>query len=364
MSEQTIEQEKQGRQLLKTHNYTEARQVFAAALLLAPDNSGLLIGMAETLRLLKDFTAAVGYYQQALERDPLNLTAVRGFGDAMRGLRQFEVAIEYWKKFLLLKGSGDVFVLTRIADCYKTINMKDESQKHYQQALDLNPHNRYALIGLADLFHKHGLELQAIHYYEKAIASGVTLINILTIVGNLYYRQGNYETAMIYYEKTLAQEPENSYALYGLGNCYRWKSDYRKAVELWERILEKNTGTEVLLTRLGDAYRNLGQFQAAERVYTDNLAKGYNKYSLVGMIKLHSLQSRMQEACDCYDELLRNEGGEDRKIYSDVGEMLIKRHEINQAQQFFCHVLHRQKEHPAVCNLIEDRLKSLEAYAE
>ena len=359
MRKQLVELSKHGRHLLKNHYYAEARQVFEEALLLAPDNLYFMTGMGDTLRLQKDFPAAAGYYRQVLEIAPCNPFALRGIGDTMHGLQQYGDAIEFWKKYLHLKGYRDVFVLTRIADCYKTLKNNEESQTYYKKALALKANDRYALIGLADLYHKRGMELPAIEYYEKALANGVTLINILTIVGSLHYRQGNHEKARIYFEKTLVQDPGNTFALYGLGNYYRWKNDYLRAVELWEKILEKTAGTVNLLTRLGDAYRNLGQYEAAERAYKNNLDKGYDMFSMAGMIKLCCLQSRMNEACDFYDELLRNEG-EDRNVFADAGELLIQRNEHSLALQFYRHARQRQKEHLAVSRIIDEHIRQLE----
>ena len=359
MHRQLIELSKHGHQLLKNRRYAEASQVFENKKL-APDDPYIMTGMGDALRQQKEFAAAAGYYRQVLGIDPYNPFALRGLGDALRGLHQYGDAIEFWKKYLQQKDYKDFFVLTRIADCYKNLDKYEDSHNYYQKALALEANDRYVLMGLADLYHKHGLELQAIEYYEKALSSGVTLIKILTIVGNLHYRHGNYEKARMYYEKTLAQDPHNSYALYGLGNYYRWEKDYRRAVELWEKILEMDDGTAILMTRLGDAYRNLCEYEAAERAYKSNLDKDYNMFSMVGMIKLLSLQGRMKEACDCYDELLRNEG-EDRKIFAEVGEGLIQNNQHSQALHFFHHALQRQKENPAVSRIIGDLVRQLEA---
>lgn len=324
------------------------------------EDISLPMAMAETARLKKEYTSAVSYYRQVLEIDPEHILALRGLGDSLRGLHKFDKAIETWKKISALKDEEDVFLLTRIADCYKALEKCEEAELYYMKTLSLKKHNRYALIGLADLYHKHGQDAQAIEYYEKALASGVTLIKILTIVGNLYYRLRNYEKARFYYEKTLEQDPENTYALYGLGNYYRWKSDYRRAVQLWEKVAVKHAGTVNMLARLGDAYRNIGQYEDAERTYKANLSDGYHKYTLAGLIKLYALQGRLDEACQKYDELLSNEHSEEKNVCSEVGEMLIKRKEIGLARQFFLHVKDRQSHAPVVCRIIEEKLRLLE----
>ncbi len=360
MCEQAGELIKQGYHLLKTRNYAEARQLFEKGLAADPGNVSLLTGTAETARLQKEFKSALRYYRQALEHDPEHILALRGLGDALRGLHQFESAIASWKKILDLKGEDDVYLLTRIADCYKALGKGEDSKLYYMKTISLNKHNRFALIGLADLYHKQGEDSLAIEYYEKGLASGVTLIKILTIVGNLYYRLGHYEKARVYYEKTLEQDPENTYALYGMGNYYRWKSDYHRAVQVWEKVTVKHAGTVNMMARLGDAYRNIGQYDDAERSYNTNLAEGYHKFSLAGMIKLYALQGRIVEACQRYDELLRNEKEEDKNIYSEVGELLVKRKEIGLARQFFLHVQERQSQCPAVCRIIEEKIRHLD----
>jgi len=357
---QLIKLSKFGHQLLKRHYYAEAGQIFEEALRLAPDNIYFMTRLGDSLRRQNEFSAAADCYRRVLEIAPDNQFALRGFGDAMRGLQLYGDAIALWIKYLHLKNFRNVPVLTRVAGCYKALNNYEEAKSYYQKALSLNPNNRYALIGLADLYHKQGYELPAIEFYEKALANGVILINILTIVGNLHYRQGNYEIARTYYEKTLVQDPDNSYALYGLGNYFRWKNDYRRAVEIWEKILESNSGTPNLHSRLGDVYRNLGRYEAAESAYKYNLEKNYDLFSTVGMIKLRLLQARLKEACDFYDELLRNEG-EDKKVFADVGRLLILRNERGLALQFFRHVQQRQNKNPSVSLIIGDRIKELEA---
>jgi tetratricopeptide (TPR) repeat protein len=295
-----------------------------------------------------------------LEIDAMHLLSLRGLGDALRGLHQFENAIATWKKMFGVNGDEDVFILTRIADCYKALNKYENSIEYYKRTLSLQKHNRYALIGLADLYHKHGEDALAVEYYEKALASGVTLIKILTIVGNLYYRLRDYEKARHYYEKTLAQDPGNTYALYGLGNYYRWKSEYRRAIQLWEKITVKHSGTVNMMARLGDAHRNIGHYDAAERAYKTNLADGYHKYSVSGLVKLFAQQGKITESCQWYDELLKNEQGEEKNIFPEVGELLIKRKETALARQFFLHVQDRQSQRPAVCRIIEEKLRLLE----
>lgn len=354
-----FELSKQGHKLLKARQFTEARAAFKEALLLDPENPYVLTGMGDVLRHQKDFSGAAEYYRHVLKFDQHNLFSLRGLGDSLRGLQRYQEAIDCWIIYLRQNHLKDIFVLTRVADSYKTLNDYENALTYYQNVLALKPNDRFALTGLADLYHKKGFDLPAIEQYEKALASGANMTSILTILGSLYLKHKNYEKACYYYEKTLQQEPCNVQALYGLGNYYRIRCDYQRAAELWEQIVEKNTGPANVLARLGDAYRNLGQFDAAERAYKKGLENGYAKFSQVGMMKLHCQAGRLKEACACYDELFRNEG-DDTRFFAEAGQLLLQRGSRDLALEFYRHVQQHLKNFSSVSRIIADCIQHLE----
>ncbi|MDD2850498.1 MAG: tetratricopeptide repeat protein [Desulfuromonadaceae bacterium] len=353
-----IELSKQGHALLKAQRFAEAHSVFQKALTLDPKNPYVLTGMGDLLRQKKDFPGAEQYYLQVLSRDPHNLFSLRGLGDTLRGQYRFKEAIHYWELYLNEHHQTDIFVLTRIADGYKTLDDYEHSLTYYQRALGLRPNDRYALIGLADLYRKKGLDELAIQQYEKAVANGVTMVSILTIVANLYWKQNNFEKAKSYYKMALQQEPHNFHALYGLGNYYRIMHNYQLAVELWEQIVANNAGTVNLLARLGDAYRNLGRLDDAERTYCKGLERGYDKFTLAGMMKLHCQTGRLQDACTCYDELLSNEG-EDSRFFAEASQLLLQHGCRDMALDFLRHVAEVQTHSPAICHMVHENISHL-----
>lgn len=358
---QAIELSKHGHHLLKNRQFGEASKVFEQALLLAPTDPYIMTGMGDALRQMKDFHSAAGFYRQVLEADPVNLFALRGLGDTLRGLKCYREAIENWKKYLDLKGSKDFFVLTRVADCYKALEDFENSQTFYHKALALNFKDNYSLMGLADLYNKHGMESRAVEYYEKALENGVALINILTIVGKLHTHLGNHEKARKYFEKVLLQEPDNAYALYGMGNYYRWKCDFRLALDYWERILNHNSGTVNLLARMGNAYCKLGQYDDAERAYRQNMDSAYDMFSAAGLINLYAIQGRLNDVIEIYDQLLLHEHI-DHKVFSEVAESFIQRNEPGQAISFLKHVQQKQIERPEIKRVIIELIRQIEKF--
>ena len=358
-SSHVFELSKQGHNLLKARQFAEAHTVFEEALALDPENPYVLTGMGDVLRYQKDFSGATEYYRQVLKSDPHNLFSLRGLGDSLRGMLCYQEAIDCWVIYLRQNHFKDIFVLTRIADSYKTLNDYENALTYYQKVLALKPSDRFALTGLAELYHKQGLDLPAIEQYEKALANGANMISILTTLGNLYLKHKNHEKSRNYYEKTLQQDPHNTQALYGLGNYYRIIHDYQRAAELWEQILEKNVGPTNVLARLGDAYRNLGQFDAAERSYRKGLENGYVKFCQVGMMKLHCQAGRLKEACGCYDELLRHEG-DDTRFFVEAGQLLIQRGSRDLALEFYRHVQLHHKNSSSASRIIADCILYLE----
>jgi len=214
-----------------------------------------------------------------------------------------------WCKYLQQR-ANDIYVLTRVADACKLLGRPVEAEDYYRRILAIKPADKFSLMGLADLYHKTGRERQAIDYYEKVLEKSPRLINILTIVGNLYLQFRDFDNAMRCYGRALELEPNNSYALHGMGSCYRWQRDYQRAIQCWEPLIDSEGVTVALLSRLGDMYRNVERFEDAEKIYLRGLEGGYDKYALLGLIKLHCLQGREEEVRIRFDEFIRREGFE------------------------------------------------------
>lgn len=280
-----IELSKRGHLLLKENNVHQARELFEQALRLDPENPYILNGLGECYKKVGELDRAAECYKDILVFDPQNQFALRGLGDIYKERKDFRRAIDLWSRYL--KGRpNDVFVLMRIADAYKALNAVAEAEGYYKKALAVNAGDHYALMGLADLYHKCGQKEKAVIYYEKLLQKNPRLINIWTIVANLCYQLEDFPKAKHSFEKALEIEPDNTYALFGLGNCYRWEKDYLKAVEFWEPLYQRNELNPSMLSRLGDMYCRLERLGDAETVYHAGLAKSFDRYAHLGLLKL------------------------------------------------------------------------------
>lgn len=282
-----IDLSKKGRQKLRSRQYIEARELFAAGLEREPANPYLLSGMGDACREIGDLDEAERCYRNLLDVDKDNLFALRGLGDICKKLDRHQEAILLWERYLVLRPQ-DKFVMNRIADSCKFLSQFERAEQVYQQILQFSPGDRFALTGLADLQHKLGKDAEAIETYEKVLKFDENELHILTIVGKLCWRISDFERAEGYFRRALQVDPKNPYALYGLGNCFRWYRQYDKAIEIWEQILSHSEGTQALHTRMGDAYYHLGQLEEAEKSYQKSLAFGAEPYATTGLVCLFS----------------------------------------------------------------------------
>ena len=77
-----------------------------------------------------------------------------------------------------------------------------------------------------------------------------------------------------------------------------------------------------MLTRLADAYLSVGNLAAAESTYRKNLDDGYDKFSLLGLAKVHAVRSETTEVVHCYRQLIANEGESGRFFGEIVSKMI------------------------------------------
>lgn len=170
-----------------------------------------------------------------------------------------------------------------------------QAEKIFQEILELEPGNSYALVGLAQVAK----------------------------------RQGELAKAIDFYQKCLQLAPYNSVAMLGLADCYRASNQLAKALALWEKHLELHGKDTAVLTRMADAYRRTKRVEKAKQAYAAALANNPNSaYALIGLGYLHYelqdypqalkawLQAHALDATQADVRLLTNLGNCHRKLKS------------------------------------------------
>lgn len=110
--------------------------------------------------------------------------------------------------------------------------------EEYRGVLAEDPHNRAAIIALANAYYDSGSWHQAIVYYERALALNPHDADILTDLGTSCRNSGKPDRALQYYQKALRQDPDHLNARYNLGIVYAYdRKEYERAIREWEHLL-------------------------------------------------------------------------------------------------------------------------------
>ena len=353
-----IDISKKGRQKFRSRRYEEACELFSSGLQREPDNPFLLSGMGDACREIGNYAEAERCYRRLLGVDRNNLFALRGLGDVCKKLGRHQEAIRLWKQYLALR-PRDKHVMTRIADSCKALMQFDLAEETYQQIIKIDPQDRFALTGIADLQHRLGKDAEAIRYYEKVLEFDQNELHILTIIGKLCWRINDFEKAESYFHRALKIEPQNPYALYGLGNCYRWHRQYQKTIDIWNEILEFSEGNKTLHSRMGDAFVHLGDPASAEISYQRALEQGYDRFAMVGLVRLLCERDDWHKAADCFWSLVAKEEAADLQL-EELSKRFVRSGQRELMLNFFRQLLSSERGDAAVCEEIRSLLKKLQ----
>jgi tetratricopeptide (TPR) repeat protein/TolB-like protein len=148
------------------------------------------------------FDEAVGAYEKAIDLRPFYAEAYVGLGDAKAAKGEVDGAIGAYQKALIHNPlSGKVFAsLGKIY--YSEKGLYYESLQAYKKAVELDPINTEARLGLAEVYEDKGL-------YQEAIGE---------------------------YRKVVELDAKNTGALYNLALVYE-RVDPKESILLWERYI-------------------------------------------------------------------------------------------------------------------------------
>jgi tetratricopeptide (TPR) repeat protein len=106
----------------------------------------------------------------------------------------------------------------------------------FKRALELNPANDTAKIGLATVYvDGQGETMQGVQLLLGLTREKPDHIPANLLLGKLSVQSGQYDKAIGRFETVLKQEPQNTEALYFLAEAYKGKGNKDKAIELLEK---------------------------------------------------------------------------------------------------------------------------------
>jgi len=129
----------------------------------------------------------------------------------------------------------------------------------FQRAIDLEPTNEDAYVGLALAFGHQGSISEAEKTYERAIDSHPSSSHAHNSLGTFYLRRNQYEKASAMFRKVIELAPEGYGAYVNLGATYNDMGRYEEAIEPLKRSIVIRP-SYAAYTNLSTAYFGLNRF--------------------------------------------------------------------------------------------------------
>ncbi len=154
----------------------------------------VLTSIGNCFRKIKDFSGGIGYFREAIEKEPENFYALFGLADCHRGMNEAEESLVYWNRILRNDPDNRV-ILTRAGDAYRSVGELDRAQDHYERALQQGD-DIYARLGLALLTRTRGETAAAIDLMEVLKRREPENHRIYTELASTYAQDGNTSEAI------------------------------------------------------------------------------------------------------------------------------------------------------------------------
>lgn len=251
-------------------DFRRARDLYAKAAVLDPDNPRYLAGYAMAVVLqywnYRDITPDEAIYEagnaidKALElREPTADTlAIAGLVEELKALtgsdpNAKERALGYYEQ-AVAKDPNNILALQWLASIYLDINRNELARKYFERVAELDPLNTLALTGLANAYARLGRDDDARQHLYKVQSLFPDLGMAYRYMSGLDWRDGRVDRATVWIEKAVDVDP-NPLELYMLLQSYVILGWADEALEIAERYRESSDGIDV--SRLAQAWLDL-----------------------------------------------------------------------------------------------------------
>jgi serine/threonine-protein kinase len=262
---------------------------------------------------------AIGFYEEALKKDPRFALAYAGIADAslimyhenkdslwtQRALgaaqqaqrlndnlpevhfslgnvynasgKTVEAIAELKRALQLAPNSDDGY--RGLGKAYLTLGQKEQALQAYQKAVDINPYYWFNYNSIGQAYSQLG-------EYDKALIALRRVIELepensfgYLNVGVIYFQQGKYEECLPYFQKSLQIQPDDK-TYSNLGTAYFYLKRYNDSVPMFEKAVQMSPNVEELTGNLADAYRWSGQREKANVTYDKAIALAYKELAV------------------------------------------------------------------------------------
>jgi type III secretory pathway component EscV/Flp pilus assembly protein TadD len=301
-----------------------ARELFEAAVSLAPNDARVLSALGDYWLGEKKSDEATSWYRRSIENAPGVANGYVGIGEYHEEKLELDSA-EIWYRKAITFASGDSMGYNKLFKLYgrtEWFALRDAALVQVaEQSIIVNPEEEYHVcIDLGYVYQANDQFDEADRWFSKALALDATAPRAYYWIAYSYERQERYDDAEIAYKQAIAAAPTAHEGYLGLATLYEQQERWEEALTWYGRMPQHvQHWAEIARAKVGEMHAKLHRFDQAEEILTAELQTHGSKPARNALESIadqyYSTYKDREAACRLYRDLLNIVGDDYRTEY-------------------------------------------------
>jgi len=236
-------------------------------------------------RTTDNLKTAIGFFEQAVAKDPAYAVAYSGLADAHAVLPYYAATSPKDDAGKALAAAGKAVKLddslaeahTSLANALVLNLQFSDAAPEFQRAIELNPNYATAHHWYGELLQNDGRIDEALAELRRAHELDPLSLVINSVLGSTLIVAGQDDAAIDQLQKTIAMDPNFDLAHWFLGQAYEDKGRVAEAIQEYEKAIKLNSDPTVLAS-LARAHVLAGDNEIAGKILTDLTNQSKQRY--------------------------------------------------------------------------------------
>ncbi len=255
---------KKGLVLNAMQKFQEAVSAFSQALEFEPENSDILVELADALSTLGNYIDANSFYEKAARIQPQNLTINAKLGRNYIQLDKHQKAYSVFEN-IFSKDSTNTYWNKQLAFCAHQTGKREQAIELYEKAIQMNPRDYTSWFNLIRLFQQSEQFGQALEIIEKGIELFPGEPAFYQQQANQLFGNKQYDVARQAYENYFEAGGDSLYkVLLNYGISLYFSGNQNKAIEMLDILAGQVANDPYVYFYLSLSYKKLAQYEVSE----------------------------------------------------------------------------------------------------
>lgn len=231
----------------------------------------------------------------------------------------------------------NAYALVGIGDVLRKQEKHKEALPYYQKCIEQNPTNSFALFGIADIMRNNNQYEDAIIHWKKYLLYDRNNVAVITRIADSYRRINDIQESERHYKLALKVDPKNCYAFIGLGWLYFGARDFNNALDMWLKVLKcpRDEGDIRIYTAIGNCYYKMREYEKAIAYYQSGEQQdAKNFFALFGLANCYRGVGKYEKAIEYLKRILDFDEN-NQVVLSRLGDAYMKINDYQQAKAHY-----------------------------